>query len=158
MSDDRCPECGASAGGRAGCRAIFDEMSAHAYADSAYGAVHDLVVDAYSMQHPNEHGRSAKSYAAHLTRLCCALEFGADPTVYAAIPRWMNGSVAPPRPESLSRRGLLTIADVHTARTGEEHKRLVRAWAEKVWEAYAPQHELAREWIRSALATPKSRA
>jgi uncharacterized protein DUF5946 len=159
MSDEPCPECGAPLGGRAGCQTVFDEMSARAYADPAqFGVMHDLVVDAYSMQHPNEYGRSAKSYAAHLSRLCCALELGAEPEVYAAIPRWLSGATAPPKPEVLSRRGARTIADARGAGTREEHGRQVQEWAESVWAAYASQHELAREWVRSARATPKPRS
>ena len=159
MSDDPCPECGATvAGGRAGCQALFDEICAAAYADLAFGAVHNLVMDAYSMQHPNEYGRSAKSYVAHLARLCCAMEHDADPAVYAAIPRWLNGASAIERPPVLSRRGEITIGQLRAADSGEEHKRMARAWAASVWQAYAPQHELARAWIRAALAGPRARA
>jgi len=153
MTVEHCPQCGAQvAGGRAGCQRLFDELQAKAYADLAYGAMHDLVVDAFCMQHVEEGGRSAKSYAAHLLRLCCAMEHGADPAVYAAIPRWLDGMPTLQRPEPPKARGSITLAEVSKAVSGEDHRRLVRAWARDVWMAYAQQHELARGWMRAALA------
>lgn len=50
------------------------------------------------MQHPDTYCRSAKSCAAHLTRLRRGLEHGADPKVYRAIQRWLNGAVALEKP------------------------------------------------------------
>jgi Family of unknown function (DUF5946) len=72
-----CPECGALIdGGRADCQVLFDELSAQAYADLQYAASQTLAFDTYCMQHVDPYCRSAKSCAAHLTRLCCGLEYG----------------------------------------------------------------------------------
>ena len=152
MSQDRCPECGAPvAGGREGCQALFDELAAQAFTDLRYGAVYQLAFDAYCMQHPKRYCRSAKSYAAHLMRLCCGIEHGGDPDVYAAIRRWLDGRVDLERPATLSERGQMTVASVRTAQSAEEHKQLVREWAHSVWEAHAAQHDLAQRWIEAAL-------
>jgi Family of unknown function (DUF5946) len=152
-SDDRCPDCGAIVrGGRAGCQALFDELNAQALTDSRYAAVRDLAFDAYCMQHPDRYCRSAKSYAAHLTRLCCGIEYNGDPAIYAAIQKWLNGKRELTKPDVLSNRGRITVVDVRAARDAEEHKRLVREWAESVWRAYSTQHDLARAWIRAALS------
>lgn len=154
---ERCPACGAAIpGGRAGCQALWDELTARAYGDLGYAAVHDLAFDAYCMQHLETYCRSAKSYAAHLTRLCCGLEYEGSPAVYAAIQKWLNGRAPVEKPETLANLGQLTIADVAVATSGAaypgaEYRALVRAWAESVWSAYAAQHELARSWIRAAL-------
>ena len=145
-----CPACGAPLGGRAGCQAAFDELSAGAWTSSARGAVHNLVVDAYSMQHPEDYGRSAKSYAAHLTGLCCGVELGGDARIYWAIPRWLDGAAAPAKPPLIVSRGVLTIAHVRSARGDAEHGERVRAWAASVWEAYASQQDVARAWLRAA--------
>jgi hypothetical protein len=126
-------------------------MNAEAYSDLRYAGIRDLAFDAYCMQHPETYCRSAKSYAAHLTRLCCGLEHSGNPAVYAAIQRWLDGAVSIEKPELLLHRGQITIADVRAARSVEEHKKLVRAWAESVWEAYAAQQEIARSWIKAAL-------
>jgi hypothetical protein len=153
MSQDKCPDCGASvSGGQAGCQSLWDETAARAFCDLRYATVHDLAFDSYCMQHVEKYCRSAKSYAAHLTRLCCGLEFGPGPAVYSAIQRWLNGQRALEKPRVLSFLGQLTIADVQLGGNPEEHARLVHAWAGAVWEAYAPQHDLARAWIAAALA------
>jgi hypothetical protein len=152
MNKDKCPDCGASVvGGRAGCQALFDEITAQALGDLRYATVHPLAFDAYCMQHADSYGVSAKSYAAHLTRLCCGLEYSGNPTICAAIQKWLNGTVEIEKPVVLSYRGRLTVVDVRAARNVEEHKQRVREWAESVWEAYSSQHDLAHTWIEAAL-------
>lgn len=152
MNEDQCPDCGATvSGGRAGCQALFEEASLRAYSDPLYAATYALALDAYCMQHPDEYCRSAKSYAAHLTRLCCGLEQNGDHKVYEAIQRWLNGAAPVEKPEVPSYRGQLTVANLTRASDVAEYKEIVRAWAESTWEAYAAQHELARNWIKAAL-------
>jgi hypothetical protein len=159
MSAGQCPECGAPlAGGRAACQAVFDELAAQAYGDARYRAAYTLAFDTYCMQHRERYCRSAKSYAAHLTRLCCGLEYDGEPRVYEAIRNWLDGHVALEKPAAPARPRSLTVVDARQARSPEEHRRLVRAWAENVWEAYAGQHDLARAWIEAALAGQGGRA
>ncbi|GAC1654933.1 MAG: hypothetical protein NVS4B8_30120 [Herpetosiphon sp.] len=50
----------------------------HAFDDLRYAAVRNCAFDAYCMQHIEPYCHSAKSYAAHLTRLCCGIEYGGD--------------------------------------------------------------------------------
>ena len=147
-----CLACGAVViGGRDGCQAVFDELTAHAYADAVYASVRDLAFDTYCIQHLESYCRSAKSYAAHLMRLSCGLEYNGDPRVYEAIQHWLNGSVKIEKPQVLSQLGSMTVVDVRDAPNAAEHIRLVRAWAANVWEAYRAQHDLAHEWIEAAL-------
>jgi hypothetical protein len=141
------------AGGDAGCRALWDEQLATDFGDARYFRVHRLMVDTYCLQHPATHCASAKSFAAHLTGLCWALEQDGDRAVgNEALRRWLNGSVAIERPEPPPHRGALTIADVRAARDPVEHARIVEGWARATWEAYAPLHPLAHRWIQQALA------
>ena len=57
-----CPECGAVVnGGRAACQQLFDEVLAREFGDYRYSREHRLTVDVYSLQHPAEYMRSAKS-------------------------------------------------------------------------------------------------
>ena len=150
-TNKRCPDCGAQvAGGRAGCQALYDALAAPGSGALGLSARRDLAFDAYCMQHPDTYCRSAKSYAAHLTRLCCGLEHGGDPQVYRSIQRWLNGAVPLEKPEVLTERGQMTVADLQAASNPEEMQPLAQAWAEDVWRAYASQHELARAWIRQA--------
>jgi hypothetical protein len=146
-----CPSCGARLGGRAGCQTMFDQLSTRAWTSPLRGSVHNLVVDTYAMQHPEEYGKSPKSYAAHLTALCAALENPGDRRLYWAISRWLDGRATVDKPPLVDRRGDMTIAGVADPRAEEEFPELVRQWARRVWEAYASQQDLARGWRDAAL-------
>jgi len=154
MSLTQCPECGAGvAGGRDGCQALYNELAMPGAGRLALSARRDLAFDTYCMQHTDTYCRSAKSYAAHLTRLCCGLEYAGDPQVYRAIQRWLNGTVPLQKPAVLSERGQMTVADLQAAKDAVEMIRLAQTWAEAVWRAYASQHELARQWVGLARRT-----
>ena len=151
-----CPDCGAPVpGGREGCQALWNAIAAQAFTDLQYASVRDLAFDAYCMQHLERYCRSAKSYAAHLTRLCCGLEYAGNPQVYAAIQNWLNGTPPVSRPQDLPFLGKITVADVAAAQTGDAFRMLAHEWAESVWEAYTPQQALARSWVRLALGRVK---
>ena len=152
MAADPCSSCGAALGARAGCQAAFDELSALAWTASARGAVHNLVVDTYAMQHPEEYGRSAKSYAAHLTALCCGVEHPGDQKLYWGIARWLDGPVSLEKPPVLQTRGRLTIASVVAPPSDEAYGELVRRWAADVWQAYGAQQAIARNWLTAVQA------
>lgn len=153
MDDEPCPSCGARAGGRAGCQAAFDVLLARAWESAARASVHNLAVDTYAMQHAEEYGRSAKSYAAHLTALCWAIDAGGDQRVYWGIPRWLDTSPAIQRPANLTLRGRTTVLDVLRPEPEDAYPALVRRWAQDVWAAYAPQHVLARAWLDAVRRT-----
>ena len=149
-----CPECGADVqGGRAGCQQLFDELLAREFGDYRYAREHRLMVDAYSLQHPDEYMRSAKSYVAHLTGAYIALEFGPVADANRAIHLWLNGSTSLERPHQPAQRqrGMLTIRHVHVATNPEDHVRRVREWAESAWAAWRPYHALAKQWTDEAL-------
>jgi hypothetical protein len=150
-----CPECGAPIpGGRAGCQQLFDEVLAREFGDYRYAREHRLMVDAYSLQHPAEYMRSAKSYAAHLTGTCAALERRDTADVNRAVQTWLNGRQTLERPGDPAprERGALTIVHVHEAVEPEEHARRVREWAFSAWESWRGYHHLARLWIEEATA------
>ena len=138
-------------GARAGCQRLFDEILARKFSDYRYAREQRLIVDAYSLQHPAEYMRSAKSYAAHLTGMCAALERDGSADVNRAVQAWLNGPLTFERPDNpLPRqRGLLTIVHVHDAEE-PEHLRRVHAWAQSAWEAWRNYHHVARQWIEKA--------
>ncbi len=143
--DNQCPGCGAHVpGGREGCQALWHELV------FAGGLLPGAAFDAYCMQHLDQYCVSAKSYAAHLTRLCCGLEYDGNPHVYRAIQQWLNGNRRLEKPDMLPIFGSMTIADIRAA-PPEARARVAQSWVENVWSAYAPQHELARSWIELAL-------
>jgi hypothetical protein len=114
--------------------------------------MHRLTVDAYSLQHPAEYMRSAKSYAAHLTGIYAALERSDAADTNRAVQQWLNGAKAFSRPGNPPprHRGALTVAHAHEAADSGEHARRVREWALSVWEAWHAYHHLARRWVEQA--------
>lgn len=126
---DPCPSCGGRLGGRTGCQGAFDQLSAAAWTSSGRATVHNLAVDTYAMQHPEDYCLSPKSYAAHLIALCCGLENPGDQKLYWEIPRWLDGPARIEKPSVISRRGDISIADVIVHRDDNEYPEVVRQWA-----------------------------
>ena len=151
-SEDVCPACGlAVPGGRTGCEELFHEVIAREFGDYRFFRVHRLTVDAYSLQHPEQYMRSSKSFAAHLTGMCAALEYDDARAINRAVQQWLSANPAVRKPPHLpDQRGDLTVAHVHAAATPEEHAARVRQWARSVWAAWSDHHALARQLIAAA--------
>jgi uncharacterized protein DUF5946 len=148
-----CEECGANVPeGRDGCQRLFDEVLTREFGDYRYAKLHRLTVDTYSLQHPEKYMRSGKSFVAHLTGICAAVEGDDARAVNQAVQRWLNGPRAIERPEDPppGQRGVLTIDYLHAAADAEEHARRVREWARSSWVAWSAHHHLARQWIGDA--------
>jgi len=154
---EECPSCGAPLGGREGCQLAFDQLSARAWSDGGFAAVHNLVVDLYALQHVEAYCESPKSYAAHLLGLCSAVEHGGDPNLYRAIARWLDGRVKLVRPPTLEFRGSMTIADIVSTSDPDVYRKWVFEWADNVWDAYRSQHEIARQNLVQVLVSPGGR-
>ena len=106
------------------------------------------------MQHPKRSCKSAKSYAAHLTGLCCGVEYNGAQSVHRTLQRWLNGSaeaIGITRPTEPDRRGVLTIRYVYDAEGDDEFTARLHEWANEVWDAYSSQYEFARNWTRRAI-------
>jgi hypothetical protein len=155
LYSERCDGCGLETpGGSAGCQAIFEELLARDFSDPRYFRVHRMLVDTYSLQHPDRYCKSAKSLAAHLCGLCQILEARASRSVGdAALRRWLDGTFSLSTPEVPAVRGDLTIASVRDAATPADHAAAVERWAASTWRAYAPLHDIARNWLERAGAT-----
>jgi len=149
-----CEECGADvAQGKAGCVQIFEEILAREFSDYRYGKIHRLTVDAYSLQHPEAYMRSGKSFAAHLTGMCAALEYEDPPALNRAVQKWLSANPKIDKPVDLpDQRGNLTITYIHRASDADEHIQRVREWARDVWSAWSEHHYLARVLIGTATA------
>ena len=155
-----CPGCGALVpavdgpthayyGEAPGCWALYGEVLAREYGDFRFGRVHHLTADAYAAQHPGRpERRTVQSVAVHLIGLHLALGRGVASGDLAharqvaadrsAQFRWLE----PP-----ASRGDVTVRDVHAAGDDPDaHGRLVRAWAEVVWQAWALHHAQIRSW------------
>ena len=133
------------------CHAYFEAILAKEFSDIRYAKAHKLTVDTYALQHPAVYMVSAKSFAAHLTRMCAAMECGNDPELLRKLQRWLNGKKQLEKPEMLHHLGTLTIFHLEKAQTGPEHNELVWEWAADVWKAYTAFHDLARDWIKKII-------
>lgn len=170
MTPVACPGCGArfesgfvllaegdaALAGRRACQATFEALLGRAMSDPRYAGAYRMAFDAYCMQHVERYCVSARSYAAHLAFLCWGLEGGGARAGYSAIQRWLSGPRGLEMPPILPARGSGTVLDAYPGRDPADHARQVRRWAESVWTAYEPQHELARAVVREALGAAKA--
>jgi CTP:molybdopterin cytidylyltransferase MocA len=148
-ADEAHPFIGASAA----CWAAFGEVLAREFGDITFGRVHRHTVDVYAVQHPGGDGRRERqSVALHLVGLCHWLEHDLEMERLNAITQRLADTdrdwpwLAPPAGFAM------TVVDVLAARDGAEHVRLVRAWAERTWDAWAAHRDVVRSWARAALA------
>jgi hypothetical protein len=148
----RCEACGAPVAGVDGCRALFDELLAREFGDYRFARLHRLMVDTYALQHPEQYMKSAKSFAAHLTGMCAAMETQDAAVVNRSVQQWLGGPKQMERPADVppGQRGELTIVHVHEALEPDEYLRRIKEWARSTWAAWASHHALAREWIALA--------
>lgn len=159
LVDSTCTECGARVPDEfSSCDELFMSILTPLglrWAESPDIAIlHRLLVDTFGMQHPKRSCESAKSYAAHLTGLCCGVGYNGALSVQAALQRWLNGpaeAIGITRPTEPDRRGTLTIRYVYDAANETEFAARLHEWAREVWDAYSSQHEIARNWVKEAL-------
>jgi CTP:molybdopterin cytidylyltransferase MocA len=162
---EACPGCGARyaphptdethayIGASPACWAAFGELLAREFQDRAYGRLHRHTVDVYAVQHPGQDARRERqSVAIHLIGLCHWLEHGLDASRVIAATQAMLKVDRPEWPWlEPPIEYEVTVRDVLTAESGSEHERLVRAWAERTWEAWVAHHDLVRRWAAEAL-------
>ncbi len=145
-----CPQCGApDVGGLDGCGALYEQFTYQAMEHVSLASMLNLAFDAYCMQHVEKYGISAKSYCAHLTRLCIGVEHAGKHDLYAKLQRWYHAGVT--KPDILTERGSIWISDVMAIDDILPKSEKIREWAQNVWDAYASQQDIARQWIREAL-------
>jgi hypothetical protein len=168
MSEQRCPGCGAAyqpidgppshpyIGASAACWSAFGGLLAREFGDVAYGRVHRHSVDAYAAQHPGSDGRRERqSVALHLVAIAQWLDGGITTPQLNRITQDLAAArrdwpwLEPPDPTGYR----MTVLDVLRASSGEEHTALVRAWAEAVWDAWAPHHDVVRGWAAEAICS-----
>ena len=155
---DVCSSCGlAVGGGIEGCQRLFESIALREYEDIRFARYHRIVVDVYAMQHPDRYGRSAKSFAAHLTGLCAWLADESNAmSTNAAVQRWLNGSSPIDKPALPATYGSVTLRELVDTVDPVRYREALLRWARSTWDAYAPLHATAREWIGTSLAlTPR---
>jgi hypothetical protein len=152
MNVSRCEYCDAQGvGGYEGCRLLFNAITAQSFSSAAHFAVHRAAVDCYALQHPEYFCASAKSYAAHLSGLCVAIEYDRSVEVNAAIQKWLNGPIDLQKPKLLIERGEINILHLKNVIEPEERAQRVDEWCQNIWAAYAELHDIARSVVWAAL-------
>src|SRR5688500_8864179 len=131
MNSDTCEDCGAVvAEGKSGCLKLFEEILAREFSDFRYGKIHRLTVDSYSLQHPEQYMRSGKSFVAHLTGMCAAVEHEEAVAINHVLQAWLSTNPKIDKPGQIPRqRGSLTIDYIYRAVDADEHIERVREWA-----------------------------
>jgi hypothetical protein len=114
-------------------------------------AFHQLVVDAYAVQHPGGSlPQQVQSVGIHLMTLALVLEDGAGPESGPSLHRAMvKRPVFHPltRPDSV---GELTFDHVRLGGSVSLTQRSAYEWARSAWEAWAAHHETVDQWLRTS--------
>lgn len=144
-----CDLCGATAlTSNLTCKEMYEKVLAREYNNPAYGVVHLLSVDAYTLQHSELFSQRLNAY--HLLRLCWTLKYGGDPRIGQpgfTSPRLAQSYRKFPVLEPPLNRGLVTVADVYEAPNALEHVRQVWRWSQSVWLAWEVHHAWAHAWV-----------
>lgn len=135
-----------------GCWAAFGQVLAREYSDATYFDVHRLSVDAYAVQHPGTPSRQTiGSIGVHLIRLCLFHEHDLTPEhANAAMLKASKNKGSFVWLEPPASLGAITVADVVKAKNVEEHKSIVRHWAEAGWAAWSSHHQQVHEWLAAS--------
>jgi hypothetical protein len=154
VKSEACASCGlVVAGGTEGCQRLFEAIRLREHEDIRIARYHRIIVDVYAMQHPDRYGRSAKSFAAHLTGLCAWMDNEASAqSVNAAVQRWLSGPAPIEKPTLPPSYGAVTIRELVDADDPGKYGEALRRWARSTWAAYRSLHATARAWIATSHA------
>jgi CTP:molybdopterin cytidylyltransferase MocA len=139
-------------GASAACWIAFGELAAREFGEAGYGRLHRHTVDVYAVQHPGADGRRQRqSVAVHLIGLCHWLEHGLSAAQLTPITQRLASDkrdwpwLEPPAWYDMTVVDLLPAAEVAA------YERLVRLWAESVWDGWSAHHAAVRAWAREAI-------
>jgi hypothetical protein len=80
------------------------------------------------------------------------IEYSGDHAVYAALQRvYSEKPLTKPNILPLDQRGTIHISDVMAITDIPARAGMIRKWAANVWEAYVSQHQIARDFVETAL-------
>lgn len=130
------------------CWQAYGVVLAREYSHWELADIHRLSVDAYAVQHPGGTSRQAiQSVGFHLIRLCLALERGLAPErandAMLKVSKRKATYIHLARPPSL---GSVTLLDVYRTYTLDQHRVVVRGWAQSAWQAWECHHAQVRRW------------
>ena len=123
------------------CWDLYTEVLGTEYSNAfLFGQVHQLTVDAYAVQHAG--GRHPdKSLDIHLCGLYLAHEKSIrSPYIPPFLQRLVTAVEVWPHFELPSEKASLTVFDVASCDSSEDHIRVVREWSRQVWESWSERH------------------
>jgi len=138
------------------CNETFQHVLAEVFSRPELANARRLIVDAYSLQHPEQYMKSSKSAAAHLAAMCWSLEYARVEKLHPALKRLVEGPRAFERvnhPPPM-KRGPLTVRHVLDASDLADLARRAEEWARSAWAAWHQQQDRARMWVKEALEAP----
>lgn len=137
------------------CWLRYGDLLAVQYSNPKRMSFHQIVVDAYAVQHPDgDDPRAIRFVGIHLMTLCLFLEHGIDPSLGPRLHRRMIDRPVFHHLEAPPSRGRLTMLDVPLDNDWERARRCAYAWAGEVWTAWVTHHQTVRDWIEECgLAT-----
>ncbi len=154
-----CPDCKAVVplsngpthpyiGGNAGCWEIYGRIVEKEFSNPSYMKVHRLTVDAYAAQHPGKNeSRSAQSVNIHLVALYLVIEkkvpFDKTTKLLGELVKKRNHQFSWLTPPDFL--GDITVCDVVTADTPEQHYEKVETWAKSVWQCWKQHHPFIKD-------------
>jgi hypothetical protein len=134
--------------GSSACWAAYGELLAAQFSSPGRMQFHQIVVDAYAVQHPGTDDRRAiQSVALHLMTLYLFLERGTDPIHGTRLHKHMVQRpvfhfLHPP-----ASRGRRTHLDVPRSGAESVARDVAYAWARDAWGARSPHHATVRGWV-----------
>jgi hypothetical protein len=154
LQNSICPGCGLSMPVRertttsrgyynvsAECWDLYTEVLGNEYSNAIlFGQVHQMTVDAYAVQHAGG-PHPDKSLAIHLFGLHLALQKNIrSPYIPPLLQRLATDIDVWPHYEPPTERVSLTVFDVAICDSVEDHIRVVREWAQLVWDSWRECH------------------
>ena len=123
------------------CWDLYTEVLGDEYSDPVlFGQVHQMTVDAYAVQHAGG-PHPDKSVDVHLSGLYLAFEKEIrSPHIPPFLQQLVAATEVWPHFEPPTNRIALTIFDVAFCDSTEDHIRVVREWAQAVWECWSDYH------------------
>jgi hypothetical protein len=129
------------------CWEMYGEAVGFELSNASLQQHHQLTVDTYVAQHPGGHA-SDLGIAFALIGLHLSLDRGVGgEEIRGFHQRLANRGVGWPNLSPPADRGRVTVHDVASAGSVDEHARQVARWSASVWEAWGPSHETVAGWV-----------
>jgi hypothetical protein len=134
------------------CWDLYTEVLGTEYSNAViFGQVHQLTVDSYAVQHAGG-PHPDKSLNVHLFGLYLALEKGIRPPYIPPLLQRLATEIEVwPHYEPPGKRATLTVFDLAFCDSTEDHIRIVKEWAQAVWDSWADYHSEVASLVSHSL-------